>query len=256
MQKHGEREGFRIFVIEYIDMKPLYTELELKDATSRQKMPCECLHCGITFFKPKNEILDCLSRGLNKNGQVRRTNKFCSETCSNRHKNTIKPFSCNQCHKTIFRNASTHRQSKSGNAFCSCSCAAKWNNAHKTHGTRVSKLEIWLSKQLPVFYPNLEFHFNRKDTINGELDIYIPSLKLAFELNGIIHYEPIYGPDKLSSIQSNDGRKFQACLEKGIELGIIDISTMKNFKPIKAMIFFDHIKKIIDLKMISISLEH
>ena len=93
----------------------------------------------------------------------------------------------------------------------------------------------------------LEFHFNRKDAINGELDIFIPSLKLAFELNGIFHYEPIYGPEKLGKIQNNDLRKSQACLERGIELCLIDVSSMTYFKPIKGRKFLNIIQNIINL---------
>ena len=85
-----------------------------------------------------------------------------------------------------------------------------------------------------MLFPSLEFHFNRKDTINSELDIYIPSLKIAFELNGIFHYEPIYGPEKLGQINNNDERKMQACIEHGIELCLIDVSTLTYFKPEKA----------------------
>ena len=100
----------------------------------------------------------------------------------------------------------------------------------------------------PQFF-DLEFHFNRKDAINGELDIYIPSLKLAFELNGIFHYEPIYGSEKLASIQSNDTRKAQACLEHGIELCLIDVSTFKKFKEKRAGKFLQIIQDIINLKL-------
>jgi len=89
---------------------------------------------------------------------------------------------------------------KTNNHFCSRSCAATYNNTHKNTGTKISKLEIWLQTKLTEQYPNLEIHYNRKDTINSELDIYIPSLKLAFELNGIFHYEPIYAEDKLNQI--------------------------------------------------------
>lgn len=103
-----------------------------------------------------------------------------------------------------------------------------------------------MQEQLSLQYPNLEIHYNRKDAINSELDIYIPSLKLAFELNGIFHYEPIYGPEKLSKIQNNDNRKFQACLEKGIELVIIDTSGLKYFKPLKAQSFYQIIINIIN----------
>lgn len=156
-------------------------------------------------------------------------------------------FDCILCTKTFCRTTSARK--KSINAFCSLSCAAKYNNAHKTHGTRRSKLEVYLETKLKEKYPNLEIHFNRKDAINSELDIYIPSLKLAFELNGIYHYEPIHGPEKLSSVKNNDNRKFQACIEKGIELCIIDISGLKYFKEDKAIKFYQVTEIIIDQKL-------
>jgi len=132
--------------------------------------------------------------------------------------------------------------------FCCQSCAATYNNTHKTKGTRISKLEVWLSKQLQQLYPNLEFQFNQKEAINSELDIYIPSLRLAFELNGIFHYEPIYGSEKLSSTQNNDNRKYQACIEQGIELCIIDTSHQTYFKEQTSLKFLNIIQNIINLK--------
>ena len=84
------------------------------------------------------------------------------------------------------------RGSKSGHLFCNHSCAATYNITHKTVGTRRSKLEVWLESQLRELYPNLTLLPNDKTAINSELDFYFPELKLAFELNGIFHYEPIY----------------------------------------------------------------
>lgn len=153
---------------------------------------------------------------------------------------------CTLCNKTFIRTPSNLQKK---NNFCSSSCAAKYNNAHKTKGYRRSKLEIWIESELQKQYPILYIEYNKKDTIKSELDIYIPSLKLAFELNGIFHYEPIYGPEKLASIQNNDNRKFQACLEQGIELVIIDTSSFKNFKLNKAQKYLEIIKDIIELNM-------
>ena len=106
-------------------------------------------------------------------------------------------------------------------------------------------------KNLIQSYPNLELHFNRKDTINAELDIYIPHLKLAFELNGIFHYEPIYGEKKLQSTQTNDKRKFQACLEQNIELCIIDVSKEKYFKEHISKKYLDIITTIVKSKLLN-----
>jgi len=165
----------------------------------------------------------------------------------NREIGGIEEIICNQCGKNIVRNTSEINKSK--NHFCSSSCAATYNNTHKKHGIRVSKLEVWLASKLPEIYPNLKFHFNRKDAINSELDIYIPNLKLAFELNGIFHYEPIFGESKLNQIQNNDLRKFQACLENNIEFCTIDSSGLKYFKPKNAQKYLDIIVKIIEEKI-------
>ena len=68
-------------------------------------------------------------------------------------------------------------------------------------------------------------------------------------MNGIFHYEPIYGENKFNQIQNNDNRKFQACLEKGIELCVIDTSGLKYFKPDNAKKYLDIIENILKLKM-------
>jgi len=174
---------------------------------------------------------------------------YCSKECRylgigrKEPKNVI----CLNCNKEFKKKISELR--KTSNSFCCKSCAATYNNKNKTHGTRRSRLEIYLEEELKYKYNDLDIHFNRKDTINSELDIYIPSMKLAFELNGIFHYEPIYGDKKLNQIRNNDTRKFQACLEKGIEMCIIDVSSLSYFKPANAKKFLDIVCGLIDSKI-------
>lgn len=138
---------------------------------------------------------------------------------------------------------------RGGTKFCSHSCSAIVNNKNKTYGIRRSKLEKWLEIELSELFPNLEIHYNRKDTISSELDIYIPSLSLAFELNGIFHYEPIYGEEKLNQIKNNDHRKFAACHEAGISLCVIDTSSQKYVKPSTSQRFLDIIFSMITSRL-------
>jgi len=100
-----------------------------------------------------------------------------------------------------------------------------------------------------VLYPDLKILYCDKTAINSELDIYIPSLNLAFELNGVYHYEPIHGQNKFEQIQNNDNRKFQACIEYGIELAIIDVSNLKYFKENNCLKYLSIIQNIISQKI-------
>lgn len=211
--------------------------------TNKNTIKTKCKCCNSEMIIPLSQY---------KNSQS--GNHFCSCSCTATYnspqriyESTIKT-NCKNCNKEINIIFSVQKKSKSGNHFCSQSCAATYNNKHKTTGNRRSKLEKYLEVELIKSYPDLKMYFNCKDTINSELDIYIPSFKLAFELNGIFHYEPIFGQEKLSQIQNNDNRKFQACLENNIELCIIDASSLSYFKEHNAQKYLNIIKIIIDGK--------
>jgi hypothetical protein len=106
-------------------------------------------------------------------------------------------------------------------------------------------LEIYLEEQLTILYPNLIIDYNKTNAIEAELDIYIPSLNVAFELNGPFHYEPIFGLDKLNKTQSNDQNKFKLCIEHKIDLCVIDTSTHRYFKEKYTKKYLDIINNII-----------
>ena len=219
-----------------------FTKDQWESTSSREKLPLKCVHCGDEFHLAKNLIQ------LADANTSRHTADFCSRKCANNYRVPPTYVSCKQCEKEFKKRPSDIKKSKSGNHFCSKSCAGTWNNKHRKHGSRRSKLEIWIEARLTTEYKDWEIHFNRKDAIGSELDIYIPHLSLAFELNGIFHYEPIFGEDKLKKIQNNDERKFQACLEKNIELVLIDASNFKNFKENKALKYLNIITEIVDKK--------
>lgn len=221
----------------YYAMKPLYTEEVYSQARDKHLLSLECCYCQQAFQATKTKIKYVLKTG--------KLIKFCNSICKQKASNRSVTDACGFCGSLCTRQLKEYKGSKSGKIFCNSSCAAKYNNTHRVTGNRRSKIEIWIEQQLRILFPELNILFNDKTAINSELDIYIPSLSLAFELNGIFHYEPIYGQKKLDQIQINDNNKFYLCQQHNISLCIIDISKMIHFKPLKSQKFLDIIFSII-----------
>ena len=150
------------------------SDMKIQKAKSKDKLPCKCYVCGTTFFVLKRIILNHLNGSKDKC-------QFCSQTCVQSMKKNKILLKCTNCNNEFLKLPNQIKMSKSGNHFCSKSCAATYNNTHKTTGNRRSKLEKYIEIELIKQYPNLEILFNDNKAINSELDIYIPSLKLAFE---------------------------------------------------------------------------
>ena len=91
-----------------------------------------------------------------------------------------------------------------------------------------------LFKYIQSLYPDEIVLYNNRNTILNhrtnrylELDIYIPSKKLAFEYNGIQHYEPKEcwgGEESFKEIIIRDKLKQSICKEFGITLTVIKYS--------------------------------
>jgi hypothetical protein len=225
-------------------MKTLFTEEEYKNSKSTNKLPCECLLCKKSFGVEKKLITFELKH--NRNRHI-----YCSDECYyNSRKVLPNTLKCKNCNLEFERLESSNKKVNSGNFFCSQSCSTTFNNKNKTHGNRRSKLEIWLENQLKVIYPKLPIDFNKKNTIGSELDIYFPTINFAVELNGIFHYEPIYGIDKLNKIQENDKSKTKLCHDLKIDLCIIDVSEQKYVKPSTSKKYLDIITNIVNERLL------
>lgn len=109
----------------------------------------------------------------------------------------------------------------------------------------MSKLEKWLQPRLKEAYPNLLMEFNEK-TIGSELDIYIPGMKLAFEVNGRFHYEPVFSEAHLKAIKANDAAKHEQCRRNNIELVTIDARELKYLTHKKGRRYLNQITEKID----------
>ncbi len=146
------------------------TQETFNKATSRSLILLTCIECDKDYMRIKKEILNTFTKYGTKP-------KFCSKSCLGKNKKKSIETSCNNCNKTINKVLNQYNSSK--NHFCSRSCSATWNNKNKTHGTRRSRLEVYLENELTKLYPNLKIEYSGKTAIGSEIDIYIPSLKLT-----------------------------------------------------------------------------
>lgn len=173
-----------------------------------------CKKCGNKTTKTHGRYNEAIKNGWNF---------FCSIKCRYAYQEKGKEFFCAFCSQSVKKTPAQIRQTKA-NVFCSKSCAARYNNSHKSKGSRRSKLEYYIEQQLKLYFPSQYFLCNTKKPIGLELDFYFPNLKLAIEINGFLHYQPIYGFKKLKRIQELDSEKALRCIKESILLCIIDVS--------------------------------
>lgn len=204
----------------------------------KDMVPLNCCFCNNFYYK-----IQRLARTLRTQEK-----NFCSKECQSSNQVTAVTKPCGHCQTLVTRTFAEEKAAKR-NVFCNHSCAAKYNNVHKTTGSRRSKLETYLEEQLKILYPNLQIICNGKETIESELDFYFPELRFAIELNGIVHYEPIYGQDKFERIQSNDKQKMIKCSELGIELMVISVADQHKFTVPSSQKYLDIVKNQLDLIM-------
>lgn len=172
------------------------------DKLKNSDIKFECEICGNEFKSTKKYLKRAL--GITKH-QRKPSLKYCSRKCQTIGKMTGEYKNCEVCGKSIYRSKREIKKNNNNIFFCSASCKGIHWNKNKDFGTNRSKIENWIEENIKLRY-DFDIIFNDRSILESgyEIDIYIPHLKLGFELNGVFHYEPIFGDDKLKITQQKD----------------------------------------------------
>jgi len=161
---------------------------------------------------------------------------------------------CGQCGLLLLKtkNDLSPKNNKNGIPFCSRSCRMKYQNLnnHKSYSCRRSRAETFLCNLIKMDYPSLTILENNRTILSSklEIDIYVVDFKLAIELNGPVHYFPIYGDERLKRCQDNDTSKKCEMQSLGISLITMDISRLCSKKKTNQFLteyYQSHIKPIL-----------
>jgi hypothetical protein len=195
------------------DLQSIYCSRKCASDIRFTQQEVSCEWCGKTRLKKVGQIAEDLHH-------------FCSKQCSNNAtavKRACKSFIvCEVCGITVKRRQSYIDSSRLH--FCGKRCLKKYAATHHLSETKPrSKIEAIIEEVLRAKFPSVNIQYNDRKTIKLELDIYLPDLKMAFEINGILHYKPIYGKAKLDRTKRNDKLKMGRCKKARIKLHVIDI---------------------------------
>jgi hypothetical protein len=181
-----------------------------------KKIEVFCNNCGIATLKSIDQI-------------VNYKKLFCCIECKNAYHSKKVEVVCLACKKVFLKDL--YEVNRRPRNCCSPECFKIVNKYHKNWSTNRSKLECAIEAHICNMYP-FEIIYN-KTHIGYELDIHIPSLSLAIELNGIFHKKAIYGMKKLLSVQKTDREKAEECKKRNIKLIVIDVSEDGSSKKIQ-----------------------
>lgn len=117
-----------------------------------------------------------------------------------------------------------------------------------------SKLEKFLLDKLLGAGYNVEFH-KEQSILNTKLqiDLFIPKLNVAIEVDGPSHFEPVWGDDALKRNKKYDNKKTGLIIGKGLFL--IRIKQSKDFSKTRGSIIFEELNQIL-LKIINKTLDN
>lgn len=110
-----------------------------------------------------------------------------------------------------------------------------------------SKLELYVFKALTEAGFDVYAHTSNLPNVNLEMDLVVPSLKTAIEIDGPSHFEPIWGEEALQRQQKADREKAGHLLNAGcclIRVGTRDKNVSEKLKRDVAELVIEELMKI------------
>jgi very-short-patch-repair endonuclease len=108
-----------------------------------------------------------------------------------------------------------------------------------------SKLEKFIHKNLLSLGYQVQFHKEQSLlTTKLQIDLFLPTINTAIEVDGPSHFEPVWGKDSLNRNISYDQKKEGLITGKGWHL--IRIKQLKDFSPTRGQLIVEKLTKLLD----------
>jgi very-short-patch-repair endonuclease len=119
------------------------------------------------------------------------------------------------------------------------------NLAVREASKKGSKLELYLLDALLNDGFHVEFH-KEHNLLNTKLqiDLFLPTLNVAIEVDGPSHFEPVWGDEALKRNKKYDDKKSGLIIGKGLFL--VRVKQSKDFSPTRAQLVFQELKTVLD----------
>ena len=118
------------------------------------------------------------------------------------------------------------------------------NTAVRETSKTGSKLEKYLLENLIGKHIRTETHKEQiLSNTKLHIDLFLPDLNIAIEVDGPSHFEPVWGEEALKRNQKYDNKKTGLLVGKGINL--IRIKQTKDFSKSRSKIIFDRLMQAI-----------
>ena len=118
------------------------------------------------------------------------------------------------------------------------------NTAVRSTSKVGSKLEKYLHKRLLADGYKVEFH-KEQTLVNTRLqiDLFVPSINLAIEVDGPSHFAPVWGQESLKKNKTYDNKKEGLIIGKGWNL--LRVIQTKDYSDARASLIYDQILQVI-----------